>query len=71
MTGEFFHSQLIAIMGPSGCGKSTFLNTLSGRAYYGHKKGVMQINHKDDTLLNHRKSVGIDQKCVLISLVMF
>ena len=58
VTGEFFHSQLIAIMGPSGCGKSTFLNTLSGRAYYGHKKGVMQINHKDDTLLNHRKSVG-------------
>ena len=26
---------MTAVMGPSGAGKTTFLNTLSGKAYYG------------------------------------
>ena len=70
VSGEFFHSQLIAIMGPSGCGKSTFLNTLCGRAYYGDMTGAIHINHKTDNMLNHRKSVGfVPQEDVVFDML--
>jgi ABC-type multidrug transport system ATPase subunit/Ca2+-binding EF-hand superfamily protein len=58
VSGEFDHSQLIAVMGPSGAGKSTFLNTLCGRAFYGEKFGKVFINGKEDSIENHGEMVG-------------
>ena len=58
VSGEFDHSQLIAVMGPSGAGKSTFLNTLCGRAFYGNKFGTVYINGKKDSIENHGDVVG-------------
>ena len=35
VTGHVRSGEVTAVMGPSGAGKTTFLNTLSGKAYYG------------------------------------
>ncbi|XP_031574041.1 ABC transporter G family member 28-like [Actinia tenebrosa] len=44
VTGKLQSGEVTAIMGPSGCGKTTLLNTLSGKAYYGKREGVIKIN---------------------------
>ena len=38
VTGAIKSGEVTAVMGPSGAGKTTFLNTLSGKAYYGVSK---------------------------------
>jgi ABC-type multidrug transport system ATPase subunit len=58
VTGEFAHSQLVALMGPSGCGKTSFLNTLSGKAFYGITTGELQINGEQRTIADFKREVG-------------
>lgn len=44
ISGRILPGRLTAVMGPSGCGKTSFLSTLSGKTYYGERRGEILIN---------------------------
>ncbi|XP_028413508.1 ABC transporter G family member 28-like [Dendronephthya gigantea] len=46
VTGHVRSGEVTAVMGPSGAGKTTFLNTLSGKAYYGDANGEILFNNE-------------------------
>ncbi|CAB4016980.1 white-brown complex homolog 30, partial [Paramuricea clavata] len=46
VTGHVRSGEVTAVMGPSGAGKTTFLNTLSGKAYYGNANGKILFNNE-------------------------
>ena len=58
VSGSLRHSCLTAIMGPSGAGKTTFLNTISGKAYYGDRTGELLINGRRDKLTKYAMVTG-------------
>ena len=58
VTGSLRHSCLTAIMGPSGAGKTTFLNTISGKAYYGDRTGELLINGRAEPLKKYERITG-------------
>ena len=58
VSGEFNHSQLIAVMGPSGAGKSSFLNRVCGRSFYANTSGKIYINGKLDKIQNYCDLIG-------------
>ena len=58
VTGTVRHSCLTAVMGPSGAGKTTFLNTISGKAFYGNRTGELLINGRPDDLDKFSKIAG-------------
>ena len=43
VTGHVRSGEVTAVMGPSGAGKTTFLNTLSGKAYYGVSRCLFSL----------------------------
>jgi ABC-type multidrug transport system ATPase subunit len=45
VTGHVRSGEVTAVMGPSGAGKTTFLNTLSGKAYYGVSSSSLHFSH--------------------------
>ncbi|CAB3987012.1 ABC transporter, ATPbinding domain containing [Paramuricea clavata] len=47
VTGHVRAGEVTAVMGPSGAGKTTFLNTLSGKAYYGDANGKILFNNNE------------------------
>ena len=58
VTGHVRSGEVTAVMGPSGAGKTTFLNTLSGKAYYGVSR----------CLFSHAPSLVLYQKVECLNL---
>ncbi|KAK9813958.1 hypothetical protein WJX73_006860 [Symbiochloris irregularis] len=58
VTGSLRAACLTAIMGPSGAGKTTLMNTLAGKASYGKRRGLIQVNGQPDSLDNFTRVMG-------------
>ncbi|XP_046846445.1 ABC transporter G family member 28-like isoform X3 [Xenia sp. Carnegie-2017] len=57
VTGHVRSGEVTAVMGPSGAGKTTFLNTLSGKAYYGIRTGKILFNGEAVTGIKEFRSI--------------
>lgn len=58
VTGRIRAKTMTAIMGGSGAGKTSLLNALCGRAFYGETTGKILVNGHDESIEDHKDSVG-------------
>lgn len=58
VTGRIRAKSMTAIMGGSGAGKTSLLNALCGRAYYGETSGSILVNGHEESIEDHKDSVG-------------
>jgi ABC-type multidrug transport system ATPase subunit len=58
VTGRIRAKSMTAIMGGSGAGKTSLLNALCGRAYYGETTGSILVNGHEESIEDHKDSVG-------------
>lgn len=58
VTGKLTSGRVCAIMGPSGAGKTTLMNTLSNKAHYGDRTGVIRINGVERPLSDFKDMMG-------------
>jgi ABC-type lipoprotein export system ATPase subunit len=58
VTGRIRAKSMTAIMGGSGAGKTSLLNALCGRAFYGETTGSILVNGHEESIEDHKDSVG-------------
>lgn len=58
VSGRIRAKTMTAIMGGSGAGKTSLLNALCGRAFYGETTGKILVNGHNESIEDHKDSVG-------------